>query len=151
MFSRTKRDHPIDQNIQYLKTVGPKRAATLKRLGIETVHDLLYYFPRDYEDRSQVKTAFETVHGEKATLIGTVTGVRETKPRPRTDSRARRTTSRSVLARLTKFLYPSAKAKTLALVSPSNRSQALLRGKASSFNSFLPLLSLHPHSLKSIT
>ncbi|MFA5384564.1 MAG: ATP-dependent DNA helicase RecG [Eubacteriales bacterium] len=82
MFSGTKRNHPINQSIQYLKTVGPKRAAILKRLGIETVHDLLYYFPRDYEDRSRVKTAFETAHGEKATLIGTVTGVRETKPRP---------------------------------------------------------------------
>jgi len=82
MFSRTKRDHPSDQKIQYLKTIGPKRAAILKRLGIETVHDLLYYFPRDYEDRSQVKTALETVHGEKATLIGTVTGVKEKKPRP---------------------------------------------------------------------
>ncbi|HAG11260.1 MAG TPA: DNA helicase RecG [Desulfotomaculum sp.] len=82
MFSRTQGNHPIDQKIQYLKTVGPKRAAIFNKLGIETVYDLLYYFPRDYEDRSQVKTAFETAHGEKATLIGTVTGVKETKPRP---------------------------------------------------------------------
>jgi ATP-dependent DNA helicase RecG len=63
MFSRTQGNHPIDQKIQCLKTVGQKRAALLKKLGIETVHDLLYYFPRDYEDRSQVKTAFETAHG----------------------------------------------------------------------------------------
>ena len=35
---------------QYLKGVGPRMAALLKMLGIETVENLLYYFPRRYLD-----------------------------------------------------------------------------------------------------
>lgn len=42
----------LETNIQYLKGVGPKMAEKLKRLGIETVHDLVFYFPRDYLDFS---------------------------------------------------------------------------------------------------
>ena len=37
---------------QFMKGVGPRRSEVLKRLGIETVADLLYHFPRRYEDRS---------------------------------------------------------------------------------------------------
>ena len=39
-----------DTNIQYLKGVGEKRAALYRKLGITTVGDLLYHFPRDYID-----------------------------------------------------------------------------------------------------
>ena len=35
-----------------LRGVGPARAAALQRLGIFTLYDLLAYFPRDYEDRT---------------------------------------------------------------------------------------------------
>src|ERR1035437_2269481 len=38
-------------SIQFLKGVGPKRAELFGRLGIETLDDLLYYFPRKWEDR----------------------------------------------------------------------------------------------------
>ena len=37
--------------IQYLKGIGPKRAKAFSRLGINTIEDILYYFPRRYEDR----------------------------------------------------------------------------------------------------
>ena len=43
----------INLPIKYLKGVGPKRAKLLKSLGITTVEDLLYYFPRRYEDRTK--------------------------------------------------------------------------------------------------
>jgi len=39
-------------NIQYLKGVGEKRAVLLGKLGIHTVGDLLFHFPRDYLDLS---------------------------------------------------------------------------------------------------
>jgi ATP-dependent DNA helicase RecG len=43
------------RNVQYLSGVGPVRAALLSReLQIETLHDLLYYFPYKYIDRSRV-------------------------------------------------------------------------------------------------
>lgn len=41
--------------IQYVKGIGPKRAAALESLGMETVRDLLYYFPRRYLDLSRVE------------------------------------------------------------------------------------------------
>lgn len=41
-------------SIQYLKGVGEKRAEQLHKLDIFTVQDLLYHFPRQYEDWSTV-------------------------------------------------------------------------------------------------
>lgn len=43
----------LTTSIQYLKGVGEKRAALLEKLGIRTVGDLLYHFPRDYLDLSR--------------------------------------------------------------------------------------------------
>lgn len=45
----------LDTPAQYLKGVGPKVAKLLKKIGISTVEDLIYYFPRDYDDRTKVK------------------------------------------------------------------------------------------------
>ncbi len=42
----------LSSSIQYLKGVGEKRALLFKKLGIETVEDLLYHFPRNYIDCS---------------------------------------------------------------------------------------------------
>ena len=39
--------------IESLKGVGPKRAVQLARLGLETLEDLLYYLPRDWQDRKE--------------------------------------------------------------------------------------------------
>lgn len=41
-------------NIKYLKGVGEKRAALLAKLGIRTLYDLLTFFPRTYEDWSNI-------------------------------------------------------------------------------------------------
>ena len=44
----------FDTPIEYLKGVGPQRAALLnKELGIHTYRDLLFYFPFRHEDRTQ--------------------------------------------------------------------------------------------------
>ena len=47
----------VDWNtsIQYLKGVGEKRAQLYKKLGILTVGDLIYHFPRSYIDPTQQK------------------------------------------------------------------------------------------------
>ena len=37
-----------------LAGVGPTRAKQLSTLGIETLYDLLTYFPRTYEDRTKL-------------------------------------------------------------------------------------------------
>ncbi|MDP2865304.1 MAG: ATP-dependent DNA helicase RecG [Elusimicrobiota bacterium] len=38
-------------SIQFLKGVGPKKAELFGRLGLESLDDLLFYFPRAWEDR----------------------------------------------------------------------------------------------------
>ncbi len=56
------------KKVQFLKGVGPKWAKRLAKLNIETVYDLLYYFPREYEDRSKITPIKYTQIGEKVTF-----------------------------------------------------------------------------------
>ena len=62
----------LKQNVQYIKGVGPNRAALLNTLGIYTLGDLITYFPREYEDRSKIKKIEELEQGEEATIEATV-------------------------------------------------------------------------------
>ena len=41
--------------LQFLKGVGPRKAADLKKAGLLTVEDLLFRFPTRYEDRSRLQ------------------------------------------------------------------------------------------------
>ena len=59
-------------SIQFIKGVGEKRAKLFAKLGVFTVEDLLYFFPRDYDDRSQLKTIARCEAGEKNTFSATV-------------------------------------------------------------------------------
>ena len=48
--------HPLDQPIIYLKGIGPKNSERLAKLGLYSVRDVLYYYPRDHLDYArQVK------------------------------------------------------------------------------------------------
>lgn len=71
----------IQKNVQYLKGVGPQKAKQLERLGIYTIWDLLYHFPREYQDRSNILPAHSYAHGDIATVKGIVISSQETKPR----------------------------------------------------------------------
>lgn len=62
----------MDRSVQYVKGVGEARAKLLKRLGIETVGDLLHHFPRAYEDRSRVVPIGELAEGESACVCAEV-------------------------------------------------------------------------------
>ncbi|AOT68407.1 ATP-dependent DNA helicase RecG [Geosporobacter ferrireducens] len=64
----------LKQPVQYLKGVGPKKQKLLQRLSIFTVEDLIYTFPREYEDRRSVKTVQGLVDGEKTSLYLEVCG-----------------------------------------------------------------------------
>lgn len=59
---------PQDTSIQYLKGIGPKRAKVFAASGINTVEDLLYYFPRRYEDRTNFVTISKLKPGEIQTI-----------------------------------------------------------------------------------
>lgn len=62
----------LEASVTRLQTVGPAHARKLQRLGIYTVGDLLYHFPRRYDDYSQLKTISQLVYGEEVTLLVTV-------------------------------------------------------------------------------
>jgi len=70
---------PQEVAIRYLKGVGPKRAAHLYRLGIETVEDLLTTLPRRYEDRSHLAAIRDLRVGEIQTTVGTILTLGERK------------------------------------------------------------------------
>jgi len=58
--------------VRYLPGVGPKRAFLFKKLGVETVEDLLYFAPRKYLDRREIKEMRYLRNGEEATVLGKV-------------------------------------------------------------------------------
>jgi ATP-dependent DNA helicase RecG len=66
----------LQQPVSVLQGVGPKIAQTLERLGASTVHDLLYIFPRRYDDYTLMKPISRLQYGETVTVIGTVWEVR---------------------------------------------------------------------------
>jgi len=55
-------------SIQYLKGVGARRAKVFSKIGISNIEDLLYYFPRRYEDRSQLKMISQCEIGDNVTI-----------------------------------------------------------------------------------
>lgn len=62
----------LDKPIRYLKGVGEKRAEAFAKKGIHTVRDILYFFPRSYEDRSKIKPISECIDGETVCIAATV-------------------------------------------------------------------------------
>ncbi len=71
----------LSSSLQYLKGVGPRRAADLQRVGLQTVEDLLYRFPIRYEDRGTFQTIASLRPGVAASVVGEVVscGMRSTR------------------------------------------------------------------------
>jgi ATP-dependent DNA helicase RecG len=61
-----------DYEIQYIKGVGPRRAALLKRLNIRNVRDAMFYLPYRYEDRRNIKKIRDINSGFLQTVVGKV-------------------------------------------------------------------------------
>ena len=54
--------------LQFLKGVGPRRAADFAHAGLTTVEELLYRFPLRYEDRSQLRAVASLKPGESVSV-----------------------------------------------------------------------------------
>lgn len=67
-----KRRVELDQAVTYLPGVGTKNSERLAKLGLLTVRDLLYYYPRDHIDYARQVNIRDAAEGETVTLIGTI-------------------------------------------------------------------------------
>ncbi|MGA2065666.1 MAG: ATP-dependent DNA helicase RecG [Thermoguttaceae bacterium] len=61
--------------VQFLKGVGPQRAELLSRLGLSTAQDVLFFFPRAYEDLTLQREVHELEEGQLQTVRGAVEDV----------------------------------------------------------------------------
>jgi len=62
----------LETPLQYLKGVGPRKGADLKKAGLATVEDLLYRLPFRYEDRSRMQPIASLRPGAKAAVFGEI-------------------------------------------------------------------------------
>ncbi len=67
----------LDDSIQFVKGIGPKKAALFQKLQIHTLRDALETYPRDYEDRTRI-TRIADIQTEDKYAIRAVVG---TEPR----------------------------------------------------------------------
>ena len=73
----------LSDSINKVRGVGVKKAAAFARLGIQTVYDLLTYYPRAYEDQSRVTPIAQLRAGERATVLAVIQRVTERPTRRR--------------------------------------------------------------------
>ena len=71
----------LDAPVTTISGISEGYAKRMARLGVHTIRDLLYLFPRRYDDYSALKPIARLEYGEEVTIIGTVwnTKVRQTR------------------------------------------------------------------------
>jgi len=74
---------PLHSPVTELPGVGPKRAELLAQLGIATLRDLLYHFPRSYQDRRTFTPVADAEEGALVTIRATVKAARNQRMRGR--------------------------------------------------------------------
>lgn len=65
----------LGAKLTVLNGVGPKNADSLEKLGMQTLGDMLYYFPRRYEDYTLLKPIQALMYGDVVTVLGTIQSV----------------------------------------------------------------------------
>ncbi len=62
----------LDRDIQSLRGIGKTRSEKFAKLGVNTIGELLYFFPRDYEDRTKTLKVADCRDGETACVKAAV-------------------------------------------------------------------------------
>ncbi|HEY9794113.1 MAG TPA: ATP-dependent DNA helicase RecG, partial [Leptolyngbyaceae cyanobacterium] len=62
----------LDKPLSQLEEVGTRKSGYLARLGLTTVRDILYYYPRDHIDYARQVNIRNLEAGETVTIVGTV-------------------------------------------------------------------------------
>jgi len=65
----------VDSPVRFLRGVGPARAERLAKLGVATAGDLLYLFPRRYEDRRSLTPISELRPGSATSVLARVVSI----------------------------------------------------------------------------
>src|SRR5256885_5314693 len=58
--------------VQYLKGVGPQRAELLAKLDLHYAADVLFFFPRAYQDMSELRGIEQLEEGKLASVVGVI-------------------------------------------------------------------------------
>ena len=66
----------IDTPVQYLKGVGPKLGDVLRKRGIDTIGQLLEWYPRTYEDRRAARNISSLEPGQIVSITGNIVYVK---------------------------------------------------------------------------
>ncbi len=53
----SEKEHILEQSVQFIKSVGPRRAEAFKKIGITSIRKLLFYFPSRHLDRTTTLSA----------------------------------------------------------------------------------------------
>lgn len=68
----------LQDKVTAIKGIGPKKSVALNKLNIDSIEDFLFFYPRDYEDRREMKQIISLRDGDtalvKAKLILMVKG-----------------------------------------------------------------------------
>ena len=62
----------LEQYLHALQGIGPRKIELLEKIGLETIRDLLFYYPRDYINYARQVTISNIKEGETVTIIGRV-------------------------------------------------------------------------------
>ena len=68
----SKFEFEFTDEVQYVKGVGPRKAAALAKLNIFTKYDLLTHYPRAYENHSSLTKISEIYPDEKVVVVGKI-------------------------------------------------------------------------------
>ncbi len=70
----SSKNNPLENStpVQFLKGVGPARAAVFEKLGVRTVEDLLNYFPRDWVFVPEPVAIKRLVHDQTSAIVGVI-------------------------------------------------------------------------------
>lgn len=69
--------YEITGSVTDIKGIGKKKAEALARLGIETLGDVIFSFPREYEDRTRIRKISQVSDGETALVRATLMRVKK--------------------------------------------------------------------------
>ena len=72
LVDRPNSSHPLDKPLTHLKGIGAYKAEKLAKLGLLSLRDVLFYYPRDYIDYARQVKIKDLVPGETVTLVATV-------------------------------------------------------------------------------